>query len=168
MLKLINHMNELNFHAIIDLYSNNNEIFHDQLSGCDKSRFDAEQDFYQYLRDAFFSVKDAFYAVWCVENQYVSAVRAEPYRDGMLLEALETAPQYRRKGYATKLLSAVIPAVRETGYAKLYAHVSKQNLASLSVHEKCGFSKLSNSAVLIDGSVMNSYLTLLYDLKKPG
>ena len=111
----------------------------------------------------FFTIKDAFYAVWIERNQYIAALRIEPYRDGMLLEALETSQKNRRQGYATKLLSAVLPVIKNIGYEKLYAHVSKEKAASLRVHEKCGFNIKSDNAVLIDGSVTDDCCTLLRD-----
>jgi len=70
-------------------------------------------------------------------GRYVSALRLEPYRDGLLLEALETAPEQRRKGFAAALIRAVQCFLE--GKTKLYSHVDKRNLSSLKVHEKCGF-----------------------------
>ena len=56
----------------------------------------AEQDFYQYLQQIFFRTPGAVYYVLEEGGRYISALRLEPYRDGMLLEALETAPNQRR------------------------------------------------------------------------
>jgi RimJ/RimL family protein N-acetyltransferase len=80
----------------------------------------------------------------------------EPYRDGLLLEALETAPECRRKGFAAELVRAA------QGYAagtKIYSHVNKGNLASLRTHEKCGFHRIADHAVYADGSVMQNHVT---------
>lgn len=110
----------------------------------------AEQDFYRYLRESFFTTSGAAYAFWEVNGKYVSALRLEPYRDGLLLEALETAPDERRKGYAEALLCAVLDRV---GDKKVYSHVHKQNVPSLRIHEKCGFLRIQEFAAYIDGSV---------------
>ena len=67
---------------------------------------EAEQDFYQYLSDVFFHQENSFYAVWTNNGVYVSALRIEPYMDGVLLCALETALNSRRNGYARKLISS--------------------------------------------------------------
>ena len=48
----------------------------------------AEEDFYRYLSQVFFRSPGAVYAVWEENGRYVSALRLEPYRDGLLLEAL--------------------------------------------------------------------------------
>ena len=120
----------------------------------------AEQDFYQYLKDCFFPTFGAVYAVWMEENEYISALRLEPYKDGFLLEALETAPKHRRKGYAVKLIRAVLAQMPDQ---RIYSHVSKRNVPSLAVHEKCGFRKISDSAIYIDGSVNHRACTLCRD-----
>ena len=94
-----------------------------------------------------------------MENDvYFSALRLEPYEDGLLLEALETAPAHRRKGYAEKL----IRAVQAEFLQKIYSHVSKKNTASLAVHQKCGFRQVLDYAKYIDGSVVRSAVTLCY------
>ncbi len=110
----------------------------------------AEQEFYQYLRECFFPTVGACYALWTVGGKYVSALRLEPYEDGLLMAALETVPQQRRRGYAT----ALVMAVKEyAAQRKLYSHVSRDNIASLAVHDACGFHRISDCARYIDGTV---------------
>ena len=58
----------------------------------------AEEDFYRYLSQVFFRSPGAVYAVWEENGRYVSALRLEPYRDGLLLEALETARSSGERG----------------------------------------------------------------------
>ena len=94
----------------------------------------AEEDFYRYLSQVFFRSPGTFYAVWKENGRYVSALRLEPYRDGLLLEALETALEQRRKGFAAALIRAVQCFLE--GKTKLYSHVDKRNLSSLKVHRK--------------------------------
>ena len=106
-----------------------------------------EQEFYQYLNEVFFRTPDAV----------VSALRLEPFRDGLLLEALATAPDQRRKGYARKLIQAVLD---QTGPIRIYSHVDKRNSASLKTHAACGFSVILDYAVGIDGSVNPRCLTM--------
>lgn len=117
----------------------------------------AEQDFYQYLREIFFPTEGAVYAVWEEAGAYVSALRLEPYRDGLLLSALETAPAYRRQGYAKKLVTAVLDQLPDKS---IYSHVSKRNTPSLRTHISCGFQKISDHATYLDGSVLTSSYTL--------
>jgi len=121
----------------------------------------AEQDFRQYLQAVFFPTPGALCALWEVEGKYVSALRLEPYKDGLLLEALETVPDQRKKGYAAALIQDVQRYLIRQGSVKLYSHVNKRNTASLKTHEKCGFFRISDHAVYINGSVdyrCNTYL----------
>lgn len=127
----------------------------------------AEQEFYYYLRDVFFKTADAQYYLWEVNGSYTSALRLEPYRDGLLLEALETAPDKRGKGYASSLIRAV-QQLPELGGRKIYSHVGKWNKASLAAHQKCGFEIIADRAVYIDGSVNDRCYTLCYLCKQAG
>ena len=110
----------------------------------------AEQEFYLYLKEVFFRTEGACYWVWVEKGKYVSALRLEPYRDGLLLEALETHPEYRRQGYGKTLVQGVLA---ENPGKKIYSHIHKKNLASIGLHEACGFEKLLDYAAYIDGSV---------------
>ncbi|MGM9588748.1 MAG: GNAT family N-acetyltransferase [Faecousia sp.] len=123
----------------------------------------AEQDFRQYLDEVFFRTPGAVCALWEVEGKYVSALRLEPYKDGLLLEALETDPSQRKKGYAVSLIRAVQQHLTDQGAVKLYSHVNKRNEASLKTHEKCGFRVISDHAVYINGSVDYRCRTFLYE-----
>lgn len=123
----------------------------------------AEQDFRQYLQEVFFRTNGALCAVWEESGKYVSALRLEPYKDGLLLEALETAPAERKKGYAATLIREVQRYLMEQGPVKLFSHVNKKNTASLRTHEKCGFSVISDHAVYISGSVDYRCCTYLYE-----
>ena len=119
----------------------------------------AEQDFRQYMDEVFFKTTDALCAIWEENGKYVCALRLEPYKDGLLLEGLETHPDHRKKGYAATLIMAV---QQHSGTVKMYSHVNKRNMASLKTHEKCGFLQISDHAVYINGSVDYRCCTLLY------
>lgn len=163
MLKIARSMRDLSFHGLMDVYLEGNlEKAAGEWPNEPRSvglQF-AEQDFFQYLKECFFPIPGAVYALWEVEGVCVSALRLEPYRDGLLLEALETAPEERRKGYAEALVRAVQSRV---GHTKLYSHVHKENQPSLRLHEKCGFQRIREYAAYIDGSYNHRCCTLLYD-----
>ena len=93
MLQVIKSIQEIRFSQIMSVYAESNICYgnkeYPQLSE-GLRLLSAEQDFYAYLRD-FFYTTGAFYAVWCVDGQYRSALRMEPYHDGYLLAGLETA-----------------------------------------------------------------------------
>ena len=120
----------------------------------------AEADFYQYLGEVFFRTKGACYALWEEEGKFVSALRLEPYQDGLLLSALETAPAHRCRGYGKALVMAALDEMPGT---KIYSHVSKTNLPSLRLHEACGFVRIRETAHYLDGSVNGKCCTFLYE-----
>lgn len=160
MLQIAKSLRELNFRALMEVYMEGNlEKAEESGFGLHQGLLQAEQDFYQYLRECFFAVPGAIYAVWVKAGTYVSAVRFEPYRDGVLLEALETHPQHRRKGYACQLIRTALAQLKPV---KVYAHVSKKNAASLAVHKRCGFEVVMEHAAYIDGSVNHNAVTLCW------
>jgi len=162
MLHRLTSLRELDFRELMAVYAGSNqenasEMYPELSEG--QAALQVEQDFYSYLRDCFFRTEGAYYAVWQLSGRYVSALRIEPYKDGVLLAALETAPDQRRKGYAEKLIRQVLASER-----KVYSHVGKQNLPSLKIHEKCGFQRTSEQAMYIDGSVNEKCCTLCFEI----
>lgn len=146
-------LRELQFSELMEVYIEGNlEKAEDGLS-----LPEAEQAFWQYLKEDFFSAAGAAYYVWVVSGRYVSALRLEPYKDGLLLEALETAPEERRKGYAAALIRAALEAEHTR---PIYSHIDKRNAASLAVHERCGFHRVAEFAAYIDGSVNDRACTM--------
>ncbi len=168
MLKWFDRLGELNFSALMAVYVEGNRengaLRYPNLSGA-QQLLCAEQGFYAYLSDTFFRTSGARYAVWEEDGIYVSALRLEPYRDGLLLEALETLPQRRRQGYAAALITAVQACLAGEGSGKLYSHVNRRNQASLAVHRRCGFQKVLEFASYIDGSVNSRAVTLMWQAK---
>ena len=145
MLKLIYSMAELDTEQLLAVYKGQNWN---------------EADFLSYLREDFFREKGSFYAVWIEDCRYRAAVRFCPYKDGLLLHSLETAPDYRRKGYAFLLLLQVLNYLRTTDCRTVYSHIEKRNAASLVLHKKCGFEIISDSATYLDGTVTQYRYTL--------
>ena len=163
MLTYVKRMKDLNFGQLMSVYEESNrengqEFWPDLPEG--QQLLQAEQEFYQYLQACFFKTEGAFYALWSENGKYVSGLRLEPYQDGLLLEALETAPEARRNGYAKMLIRAVqdLPEIR-----KIYSHVHKKNTASIKTHESCGFRRILDYAVYIDGSVRGNSYTYCYE-----
>ena len=155
MLKMIDSLSELDFRQLMDLYAETNMFdgkaaYPEHLEGLQVLY--AEQDFYIYLEE-FFSEPTAKYAIWIVNGSYMSALRIERYNDGILLNALETAPRARNMGYAKKLILSVLDYLRCDGHGVLYSHVNKQNAASLKLHLSCGFQIISDTAEFLDGSI---------------
>lgn len=163
MLQIAYKLNELSFRMLMEVYAEGNQENGQELWPHETPSYQlamAEQDFYDYLKRTFFCVSGAYYAVLEENGRYVSALRMEPYRDGLLLSALETAPDVRRKGYGKTLIQAVLEQMTP---GKVYSHVSKRNVASLRLHEVCGFYKVLDYGVYADGSVLTSSVTLMYE-----
>lgn len=163
MLILARSLRDFSFSKLMEVYIEGNlenaeEFYPDLPEG--QKLMQAEQDFYQYLNEVFFKTSGAVYAIWEERGNYISALRLEPYRDGRLLEALETAPSRRRQGYGEKLIRAVQAQFPKQ---RIYSHVGKKNAASLRVHEKCGFCRISEHAAYIDGSVNQRACTLCWE-----
>lgn len=157
MLLIAKRLEELDFPALMDIYIEGNREKADEYG--DGGLLQAEREFYDYLREDFFRQRDAFYAVWVEQGKYVSALRLEPYKDGWLLEALETAPADRKRGCAKELMGSVLEMM---GQSVIYSHVSKRNEASLRTHYACGFVKHLDHVVYLDGSVSHRGITLQY------
>lgn len=165
MLNIIKNRREIPFGDLLTVYEetltrNGQEYYPDQSAS--RQRFLAEHDFYTYLTDCFFKTPGAFYALWRPGGRCTAALRMEPYQDGFLVEGLETAPDCRKKGYASQLVLHVLESLPE-GKRKIYSHVARDNAYSLAVHEKCGFQKILEYARCIDGSILPDMVTLLYE-----
>lgn len=145
MLLKINRFGKLSIANLLSVYS----------ESLRRKKWRDESDLLDDFR-LFFACKGAFLAQWVYEDVAVSAVRIEPYKDGYLFSCLETDPDFRRKGFAKTLISAVIadtPAI-------YYAHVEKSNKASLRLHKELGFTVYQDYAVFVDGSVYTNSVTL--------
>ena len=162
MLKLAGNLREISFPELMNVYREGNRIAaaRDYPEEPEDYALElAQEDFREYLRDCFFHLEEARYAIWEEEGNYVSALRLEPYKDGLLICALETAPDCRGKGYAASLLAAVLQRIQ----GRFYSHVEKQNIPSLKVHQRCGFRRIRETAAYLDGSVDSKACTLFLE-----
>jgi GNAT superfamily N-acetyltransferase len=165
MLHIFEKLKDLSFSQLMEIYEEGNrengvEFWPDLDPSQQLLR--AEQDFYAYLRDEFYTQRGASYAVWVMDGNYVSALRLEPWEDGLLLEALETHPNHRKKGYAKDLINAVQESLPEI---PVYSHVNKRNTPSLATHKSCGFQILKDTVRYLDGTVSAYGYTLLWQRK---
>ncbi len=146
MLKIFSDMNQLDLDMLTKVYG-----------------YDAQEErtFVDYLQDVFFRTMGAVYCVWVEDGHYVSALRLEPYEDGMVLAGLHTAQADRGKGYATELIRH---AMEWLGEGKVFTHIHHWNRASIAVHRRCGFRKVLDTARLLDGSVSAAIGTYLLEI----
>ena len=162
MLKVFDKLGDIDFRQLMDVYAEVNRNSGNEFYGTYPENLRmlyAEQDFYNYLV-VFFREQSARYAVWDYEGCYMATLRTERYSDGLLLSALETIPEHRCEGFASRLIDAMVTHLKTEGGGKLYSHVSKSNQASLAVHQKCGFQIISDQAVYLDGTVRTDSYTL--------
>ncbi len=152
---------ELDFEALMQVYVEGNRENGEDLypeKSPERQMELALRDCEDYLRNDFYSKKDACYWIWSEDGAYRSALRLEPYQDGLLLEALETHPEHRRKGYAKKLICAVLERLPKG--TRVYSHISKRNTPSLASHLACGFYKLLDYSVDTDGERYDNQVTM--------
>lgn len=162
MLIKANRMSHFRFSELMEVYASTNledgKSKYPQLFESEQ-RLQSEQDFYAYLQE-FFKLPSTCCYILEREDIYVSALRLEPYKDGCLLTALETRPDSRNCGYGKSLVQQVLAQLPEN--AVVYSHIAKENEASIAVHTACGFSKFSDYAALLDGTVSQGYYTMQY------
>ena len=136
--------------------SNKENAKRDGHSGLSNISFlEAEMDFYDYM-SYFLQDQNSFLAIWAENDQYLSAVRIEPYSDGVLLSGLETILAERRKGYAGRLLQELMIYLKGRDVHKVYSHIKRSNTGSISVHMRCGFDRCLDYAKCIDGSILQN------------
>lgn len=168
MLLIYDRLSKIRFGQLMQVYAEgvaaNGREFYPELPE-NQQILRAEQDFYAYLQTGFFTQSGDLYCIWEENGAYVSALRLQRYQDGLLLEALETHPNHRRRGYACRLIQAVLDKLQPP---KLYSHIGHRNFASQATHMKCGFQKISDHARYADGSVNTYCGTYLYESKNAG
>lgn len=123
----------------------NTAFFYPKLTDKREAVKKVEHDFLNYLKSEFLADGENLLFVWEEQGVWVSALRL--YRVGdrrYYIEALETHPAYRRKGYGARLLRGTVEFLKEGGAFCLRSNVSKNNKASLATHKACGFSVVSD------------------------
>ena len=167
MLLIAKSIGELSYMGLSHVYAQSIKLDADRYyANFDRSEalICAEQDLYGYLSDSFYSQDGAYCTVWEENGEYVSILRMEPIEDGFLLTALETSPECRNKGYATRLLTETLSYAKRSGASKIYSHVAMDHAASMRVHLACGFEILHCYANFLDGSRSCDSYTLMCQL----
>ena len=170
VLKIATSMRQLPFQQLMEIYQETNirsAQRHWSAYSPERGLAIAEDRFYEELQCGFFSIPHAMYCLWMVEGECVSALRLEPWQDGWLLAALETAPDRRKQGHAQALLRAVQGYLSAQGAVKLDSHIHFRNKASIHVHEACGFRKITDTAKLLDGTITTQMSTYHYQDNTP-
>lgn len=121
------------------------------------------QGHHEYLENEFFP-DGGLLMVLEAENRYVSALRLYPQEpDRYYMEALETRPDEREKGFAKSLLLEMLFYLHEhSDVCTVRSHVSKHNLASLRTHAAAGF-HAETDYVMEDGVRDGSRVCLIWN-----
>ena len=143
MLTVAKNMGQLCFSQVAQLY--------------EAEALEAEQALYAFLREDFFP--GGICCLWEEKGRYVAVLRLQPWKDGWLLDGLQTHRDHRRKGYAKAL---VLASLENVNTQKVYVHIQRQNAASIALHTACGFRKICTYATYLDGSVYYTSDTYLY------
>ena len=89
--------------------------------------------------DAHLLMATAYY-VWEEKGIWLSSLRLHQVSDKCYyMEALETHPEYRKQGYAEKLINNIIEELKGKGSFEIQSYTSIKNIASQKTHKKCGF-----------------------------
>ena len=144
MLLRITKYSDIDGRKLMDVYSESNientEYFFPDEKDKGSAVQKVEDGFLDFLEHDFFNSEGA--ACWILEKDgiWISALRISRVREGLYyLEALETRPDQRGKGYGSRLLSGVLEEMKKDGAFRLCDCVGKKNAASLKTHERCGF-----------------------------
>ena len=150
MLLRISRFDDLDERKLMDIYSESNfentDYFYPDEADKTIAVRKVEEGFMDFLKNDFFRNAGASYWILDENGGWVSALRISRIKaDLYFLEALETRPDQRGKGYASLLLSSVVETLKNDGPFRLCDCVSKKNTASLKTHEKCGFQVVSEA-----------------------
>ena len=167
MLLKLNRYSDVDPGKLMDLYAEGNlENAEDFYPDMDRNEAvkKVEAGFLSYLEQDFFRSTNPSYWVLEEDGQWVSALRLNRLQpDFYYLEALETRPDFRRKGYAARLLSEVIDVLKKKGSFRLCDCVSKRNEPSLRTHLKCGFEIVSEEGYdYLSGEASSRHYGLCY------
>ena len=108
-----------------------------------KTNFTSEEEmhdaYYAFLRD-FISKPNQLILAESINDNFVSALRAiETAKGSWFLEAVETNPIERQKGFGEKLLLDTIDCLKKHGMTEITCTIAKNNYKSQKLHKKCGF-----------------------------
>lgn len=144
MIITIKSYSELDERRMMDLYSEGNiENAEDLYPDEDRAQavLKVEESFLDFLKNKFFAAEGSEYFILVENDEWISALRTSRIRDELYyMEALETRPDMRQRGYAKKLLLEVLGELKKRGKFELYCCVSKKNEPSIRTHLAAGFS----------------------------
>lgn len=166
MLLILRQLSPADGRKMMDIYQESNEenidCFYPGATDRSQALAKVEADFLRFIGQFLSEEKNTYY-VWEENGEWVSALRLTRFQGFCYLEALETRPDCRRKDCGEALLRAVLDHLKQLGPVEVRDCVSKKNLPSLTVHQKCGFAIESQAGVdYLDGSADNRCYGMVY------
>ena len=140
----INSFDQVDGRKLMDVYGESNientDYFYPDVSNKDEALQKVECDYLNYIENDFLAESKNQYMILERDGIWVCALRLYCVDDRLyFIEALETHPAYRRKGYAAQLLAGVIDLLKRRGAFTIRDCVDKKNTASFLTHQKVGF-----------------------------
>ena len=164
------HFDELDFPKLMEIYRESNleniSYFFPEETDPEQGLREVESGFRDYLEHSFFEEPGNRYCVLTDGENWASAIRLSPVpgrERAWYAEALETAPDLRRRGYARKLMELLCFTLSQGGPFELTDSVGKRNTASLAFHENLGFTVWQDpSCSPLDGEINDRAFGLRY------
>lgn len=168
MLTEITRYEDLNQRALMGLYREDNEENTEYFyPGMDKSKALelVEKGFLDFLKTDFFNGVNTYYILE-QNGRWVSALRLNLVRERFYyLEALETDPELRGRGYASALLTEVLEKLKKSGPFSVCDCVHKENAASVATHLKCGFTVAGDGVDYLRGGTDEEEFGMRYEYR---
>lgn len=112
-----------------------------------KDRDEMEASYAAFLKEFIENPKQMVF-VETAEKQWVCGLRAVELEPGKwFLEAVETMPGQRNRGYGKKLIRHVTEFLKGIGAKKIDCIIGKSNLSSIKMHSDCGFKETKEPPV---------------------
>lgn len=164
----IRELSQIDGRKLMDIYGESNaenaDYFYPDMADRTAALGKVEADFLTFIREKFLQDQADRYMVLAEDGLWVSALRLYALGAGeYYIEALETHPAFRRRGYGAALLRMVLARLGAEGPFRVRDCVNKKNTASLRTHEKCGFTAADTVGHdLLDGSTDEQSFTMEY------
>lgn len=168
MLIKVKELSDKEAKLLMEVYRESNKenifCFFPEVQNAEQGLRMVEKSYIQWLCHEFFKKENAFCYVWKEKGVWISALRIHYIGSNLYyIEALETHPEYRKKGYAEKLINAIVDILKENEFFEIRSYTSIKNIASQKTHKKCGFTELEGrpfdyiTQEYVDNAVAFSY-----------
>ena len=135
LLQIITAVDEDAVKRLLDVYRESM----DQLVGGFESPAAMEREYGAFLRE-FVRCPGQLLLVEQAQERWVSALRTVEVQPGQwFIEAVETAPQNRGKGWGKALMLHAVQELERRGVRELFSLIHPDNGPSIAVHEAVGF-----------------------------